>query len=311
MPQMSTGQARVVDAVLSTAAQGYQNADFVYSVLFPVVPVAQRGGKIICFGTEAFRLYNTGRVPGQNTKRIQIGHAGAPYVLEQHALEGVLPIELQEEAEASTPGFQAGAGTVMVTQDIIQLRAERAAAAQATNPDNFSPSNRIALGGSSRWSDPASTPSADIEKGKEVVRSQIGRAPDTAVLSPKAFAACASNPSIADRIKYTGRDSVTVDLLASLWGLKQVAVAEAVYEDSSGALQDVWGDGVVLAYTALGSAAERGRPTFGYTYRLNGYPLVEQPYFDRPSKSWIYPVTDELQPVFAGASAGYLILGAA
>lgn len=307
MPQMSTSQARVADSVLSSAAQGYQNAGFVYSVLFPVVDVEHRGGKIITFGREAFRLYNTGRTPGQDTKRIQFGHAGAPYVLEQHALEGVLPIEHQEEAQASIPGFQAGAGVVMVTQDIIQLRAERAAAALATNLANYAPTNRVVLGGSSRWSDPASSPSADIEKGKDVVRSQVGKRPDTAVLSPKAFAACVSNPSIVDRIKYTGRDSVTVDLLAGLWGLQKVVVAEAIYEDESGALKDVWEDGVVLAYTALGRVAERGRPTFGYTYRLRGYPLVEQPYYDRQSKSWIYPVTDELSSVIAGASAGYLI----
>lgn len=311
MSQMSPSQARVVDLALSAAAQGYQNAEYIYSVLFPVVPVEQRGGKIIRFGKECFQRYNTGRAPGQNTKRIQVGHTGDPYVLEQHSLEGVLPIELQEEAEVSMPGFQAGAGTVTVIQDIIQLRAERAAAALATNPANFSPSNRMVLGGSSRWTDPASNPSADIENGKEVVRSQIGSAPDTAVLSPKDFAACVTHPAIVDRIKYTGRDSVTVELLASLWGLKQVAVAEAVYEDESEVLKDVWGGGVVLAYTALGSIAERGRPSFGYTYRLSGYPLVEQPYYDRPSKSWIYPVTDELQPVIAAANAGFLILNAA
>lgn len=100
MPQMNPSQARVVDAVLTTAAQGYQQANLVYPTLFPVVSVAQRGGKILTFGREAFRIYNTGRAPGQNTKRIQIGHMGAPYVLEQHALEGVLPMEIQVSIHA-------------------------------------------------------------------------------------------------------------------------------------------------------------------------------------------------------------------
>ena len=71
-------------------------------------------------------------------------------------------------------------------------------------------------------------------------------------------------------------------------------------------------DVVPGAHTSvIGTVADRGRPTYGYTYRLQGYPVVEQPYYDRPSKSWIYPVTDELQPVIAGVAGGYLIKGAA
>ena len=51
-------------------------------------------------------------------------------------------------------------------------------------------------------------------------------------------------------------------------------------------------------------------PSYGYTYQLRGYPIVELPYEDRNPKSWIYPVTDEVQPVIAGAEAGYLISAA-
>lgn len=311
MPQMNPSQARVVDAVLTTAAQGYQQANLVYPTLFPVVSVAQRGGRILTFGREAFRIYNTGRSPGQNTKRIQIGHLGSPYVLEQHALEGVLPMEIQEEAAATTPGIQLATGTVQTVQDIIQLRTEAAAAALATDVANYPTANKIVLSGSSKWTDPSSTPSKDVETAKEAIRASIGRRPDTGVVSAKAFAALKNNPSILDRIKYTGRDSVTEDLLANLWGLQRVVVGDAVYEQADGTLVDVWGADVVLGYTAVGTVADRGRPTYGYTYRLQGYPVVEQPYYDRPSKSWIYPVTDELQPVIAGVAGGYLIKGAA
>ncbi len=310
MPQMTPAQARVVDVPLSTVAQGYHNASLVYPMLFPVVQVAQRGGKIIQFGKEAFRVYNTGRSPGQNTKRIQIGYDGAPFALESHSLEGVLPSEIQEEAQNATPGIQLASGTVTTVQDIIQLRTENAAAGLATNLANYPAANKVTLAGSSKWSDPSSMPTKDIEAGKEVIRGQIGRRPDTAIISAKAFSALNSNPSILDRIKYTGRDSVTTDILAALWNLRQVAIADAIFELPDGTLADVWGSDVVLAYTAAGSVADRGRPTFGYTYRLNGYPIVEQPYYDRPSKSWIYPVTDELQPVIAGSGAGYLIKSA-
>jgi hypothetical protein len=306
---MTPGQARVVDPVLSTVAQGYQNADLVWTALFPVVPVDVRGGRILTFGKEAFRIYNTGRSPGQDTKRIQVGHAGDPFVLEQHALEGVLPIENQQEAAATTPGIDLGGSTATTVQDIIQLRTEYAAATLATNLANYPAANKRALSGSDKWTDPSSTPSQDIEAAKEVIRAATGKRPDTALLSAKSFSALQNNPSILDRIKYTGRDSITVEMLAALWNLRRVVVGDAVHEDASGNLVDVWGADVVLSYSAVGSVPERGRPTFGYTYRLRGYPIVEQPYYDRQSKSWIYPVTDELQPVIAGSGAGYLLKG--
>ena len=69
MPQMTNAAARVIDPILTEVAQGYKNADMVGMALFPYVPVAQRGGKIITFGKEAFRLYNTGRTPGSGTCR--------------------------------------------------------------------------------------------------------------------------------------------------------------------------------------------------------------------------------------------------
>ena len=56
--------------------------------------------------------------------------------------------------------------------------------------------------------------------------------------------------------------------------------------------------------------ADMGAPSYGYTYMLDGYPMVEVPYFDRNAKSWIFPVTRAEAPVLASASAGYLITAA-
>lgn len=307
MTQMSTSQARVVDAVLTTAAQGYKNADMVGMMLFPYVPVGARGGKIIAFGKEDFRLYNTGRAPGAGTKRVQFGYQAGNYALEQHALEGQLPIEIMQEAQ-QVPGVNMGIATVNKTQNIIALRLEKAQADLATNPNNYGANNKAALAGTSRWDDYAnSDPSADIEAGREAVRSQIGKRPNTVVLGPKVWSKLKYHPKLLDRIKYTGRDSITTDMLAGLWEVPRVVVADAVYADNNDAFADVWGRNVVMAYTEMASVAEMGTPTFGYSYRLGGYPLVEQPYYDRNVKSWIYPVTDEVSPVVAGSSAGFLL----
>lgn len=308
---MTPAQSRVIDPILSSVAQGYQNNDFIGGKLFPTVPVTARGGKILSFGKEDFMLYNTARAPGQNTKRVQFGYSGLPYTLEDHSLEGVLPIENQQEAEA-VPGIDLGSVTVNKTQNIIGLRLEKAQADLARNAANYPASNKTTLSGTSQWSDFSGTsdPVKDIEAGKEAVRKTTGKRPDLIEMGAAVFAMLKQHPKILDRIKYTGRDVATPELLASLFSVAEVVVGDAVCADDAGTFSDVWGKDVILAYTAQASAKDRGTPSFGYTYQLEGYAQAEEPYYDRNAKSWIYPVTDVVAPVIAGASAGYLIVNA-
>lgn len=304
---MTNAQVRVIDPILSSIARGYKNNELVGINLFPYVPVSQRGGKVLEFGKESFKLYATGRTPGANTKRVNFGHSGVSFALEQHALEGVVPFEHQEEA-AQVPGIDMGQGAVASTQDIIALRLEKAQADIARNAANYAASNKVTLAGGDQWSSyAASTPGQDIRAAVEAIRTQTGKRPNVVMLGAAVFAQLQEHPLILDRTKYTSKDSITPDILAALWSVGRVVVGDAVYADDADAMHDVWGKDVVIAYTQIGTVANRGLPSYGYTYRLGGYPVVEQPYYDRNTKSWIYPVTDEVSPVMAGPLAGFLI----
>lgn len=311
MAQMTPADARVIDPVLSTVAQGYKNAEMVASALFPPVPVAQRGGKIITFGKEDFMLYATQRAPGENTKRIQIGYAGSNFALVDYSLEGTLPVELMQDANA-VPGIDLGAGTIRKVSNIMALRLEKQSADLARTAASYAASNKVTLSGTSQWSDlSASDPLGNVEAAKDAIRAATGKRPNTLVMGAKVLSALKQHNKILDRIKYTGRDVPTADLLASLFGVQRVVVGDAIYANDAGTqFVDVWGKDVVLAYTELGSVADMGEPSYGYTYTLIGYPEVEEPYKDRNTKSWIYPVTRAEAPVLASASAGYLITNA-
>jgi hypothetical protein len=308
---MTNAQARVIDPILTTVAQGYKNGRMVADFLFPVVPVDQRGGKILQFGKEDFVLYNTARAPGSNTKRVQFGHLGAPYALEQHSLEGKVPFEHLQEAN-QVPGIDMGRGAVTKTQNIILLTNEYQAATIARNAANYAAANKTTLAGTSQWSDYASgvsDPAGDIDTAVEVIRAQVGQRPNTVVLSPKAFKAAKRHPKLVDRVKYTSRDSLTLEMLADLFDVERVVSGDAIY-DNAGTMTDVWGKDVIVAFTEIATADDGGLPSYGYTYRLRGNPMVEMAYQDRNAKSWIYPVTDERAPVIAAAAAGYLIQNA-
>lgn len=311
MPQMTPSQARVVDPVLSTVAQGYQNSLLVGNALFPHVPVGQRAGKVLAFGKESFMAYETARAPGSAIRRINLGYSNSAYALVDHALAAAVPIEVMEEAQA-VPGINLAGPAVRTVQDALALRLEIEQATLATTAGNYQASNKTTLSGTSQWSDFGTTsdPISDIETAKDAVRGKIGKRPNVVVVGASVLAKLRQHPKIVDRIKYTGRDVATLDLLASLFGVQQVLVGDAVKATDAGVFSDVWGKSVVVAYTELGSQAEMGRPSFGYTYQLGGYPMVSPARYDADSRTWIYDVIDAVKPVIAADLAGYLISAA-
>jgi hypothetical protein len=315
MPQLTPSQARVINPVLTQIAQGYKQLDFVGSKLFPTVSVGLRAGNIITFGREDFMQYASQRAPGENTKRVAFGYSAGTFALVDYSLEGQLPIEIQQEAGATENGFSIDMASLTINkvQAIMALRLEKAQADLARNAANYGGSNKITLSGTSQWSDYSGTsnPITSIETAKEAIRQQTGKRPNVMIMGPQTLAKLRAHPVIVERMKYTGRDIATVEILASLFGVDQVLVGESIFSNDAGtAFTDVWGKDVVLAYTELGSLASMGTPSYGYTYNLGGYPLAEQPYYDRNTKSWLFPVTRAEAPVIAAASAGYLITNA-
>jgi hypothetical protein len=315
MPQLTPSQARVVNPVLSSIAQGIQQNDLVGNYLFPSVDVPLRGGQILTFGREAFMRYaGLNRAPGSSTPRVQFGYSGSTYTLVDYSIEGKVPIEIQEEGQNSSFSLDHAAVALNGASRILQLRLEIAQATLATTLDNHATSNRVTLSGTAQWSDQTSgvsNPLSAIETGKEAIRAGIGRRPNVGVMGPAVWASLKYHPILRDYTKYTGREVATLGILSELTGIPNWYVGDAVSSNDAGTtLSDCWGKDVVLAYTETAGVASYGAPTFGYTYNLSGYPLAEEPYMDRNHKSQFFPVTRAEAPVIAGQLAGYLIKAA-
>lgn len=307
MPQQTPGQTRVIDPILSEHARGYKSPENVGRSLFPIAPVPMYGGNVIEFGKEAFRLYNSRRAPGGATKRIDLGYQGKPYSIVPSALEAKVPRELMRDA-SQVPGIDLASRSVNTVMRSLMLEHEYNCAQLATTPGNYDSDHKVALTGTDRWTDASSDPSKDIETGREAVRSGIGVYPNTCILSAKAASALRFNSSIIDRIKRTGINSVTVDVLKALWEIPNIYIGSAmVATGQNDDFGDVWGADVVLAYTNVATTPNAEEPSYGYTYAIDGMPMVETPYWDANAKSWIYGVSFDNSPVLSGITAGYLI----
>lgn len=313
MPQLTSQQARVVNPVLTSIAQGFNYNELVGMSLFPKVDVPLRGGNILTFGRESFMQYaGLARSPGGATDRVQFGYTGGTFALVDYSIEGKLPIEIEQEG-MNAFNVDHAAVALSGADRILALRLEIAQAALATTVANYAASNRVTLSGAAQWSDYGTTsnPLANIETGKEAIRAAIGKRPNVGIMGANVFAALKYHPIVRDYTKYTGRETANLEIISALTGIPNWYIGDAVSSNDAGTVfTDVWGKDVVMAYSLTEGIANMGAPTFGYTYNLSGYPMAEEPYWDRNHKSQMFPVTRAEAPVIAGAGAGYLIKAA-
>lgn len=307
---LSVGGTRIINPILSNVAQGYNSMKYIGMNLFPRVPVAASGGQIIEFDRDAFRLVNARRAPGGATKRIQLGYSGKPFALLQDSLEVPLPREYARDA-ATVPGIDLAARSVKVTMNNLAMALENDQATLATNAANYAAANKVVLAGATKWSASTGTPLADVDAGREAIRQACGLYPNVLILSAVAFNACKNNPNVVARFQYNGAagtdsSQITPQMLAGLFNVEKVIIGAAVTWTDANVAADIWGNNAILAYVPTENLAIE-EPSYGYTYTMDGNPLVEEPYWDQNAKSWVYGVTYERVPVLSGISSGYLI----
>ncbi|NRA88999.1 MAG: major capsid protein [Rhizobiales bacterium] len=308
---MNNRQAAVIDPLLTKIVLGYTNSEFIGHEFFPDIEIKSRRATIITFGMNNFHKIDARRAPGADVKRIGVGFDSGTVSLVQDALEGMYPIETADEA-MKIPRIDLGEMAATEVMDILLLNREIEKADKIQNLANYSASNKATLSGTDKWGDAASDPVGDILEAREAIRRKIGRYPNKMGISPDVLVALRKHPKIAEQFKYTSSKSITLDMLAGLFEVEKVVVGKAIYKDEDAAEtdepKDIWDNSAWLAYVPS-KILSRRTPSFGYHYKLKGHPNVEVPYYWKPNKSWIYPVTFESQVVFASPDAGFLFNG--
>lgn len=300
-------ELRVVDPVLTTLARGYTNADFVGTTIAPVAVVDKEAGKIPQFGKEAFKIYNTERAIRAKSNRMSPeGISTIDYVLTEHDIEFPIDYREQEEAQGVLNLEMYATETVM---NIILLRLEKEIADKLQDLTTYPSGNKITLSGNAKWSaTTTSNPIVDVDNAKEAIRGKIGRYPNVMLMGAAAYNALKNHPAIIDRIKYSMKGIVTVDILKEVFDMPTIAVGRAVYATDAGAFTDIWADNVIVAYVpSAPGGGERTpyAPSFAYTLRKRNKPEVDK--YDEAGKLRIVRATDLFAVKVVGAEAGYII----
>lgn len=122
------------------------------------------------------------------------------------------------------------------------------------------------------WDNDGSDPIKDITAAKRAQQSITGFNPNVLTLGPKVYDILVNHPKILARIQYTQRGIVTADLLAALFGVEKVLVAEAVKNSAAkGAtanIDNIFGKHALLTYAP--AAPSLMTPSAGYTFAWTG-----------------------------------------
>lgn len=299
-----TAKHRIQDPILNQLAQGYHNAELVADTLMPVVEIPKEAGKIPQFGRLAFRQQSTVRkLHGESNRLTPEDVTSINVELEEHDIE--YPIDYREEQEAS---YQLKEYALTVTQDVIALGRELEVAGIAQDIQNYDTNNKMALSGSSTFSNLNVDPIPVFDSAINAILTSTGRKPNVCVIAGDVWEVLKLNNTLLERIKYTRTAILTPEVFAELIGVKYVKIGNAMQE-KSGNLEKIWSDSVILAYVSPLAIEKKGKifePSYGYTVRRQKGLFVDT-YQEKGGKVEIIRCTDIHKPHLVGKSAGYLI----
>jgi hypothetical protein len=132
-----------------------------------------------------------------------------------------------------------------------------------------------------QWSAAGSDPIGDVARSVVTFRKQTGFAPNIMVLGADVMAALKQHPDIIDRIKYTQRGIVTEDLIATMFGVKELYTSYAT-KTTGIEIPDAKAQDAVSTYSFINdskaacllyapSSPSLMTPSAGYTFTWNGY----------------------------------------
>lgn len=122
------------------------------------------------------------------------------------------------------------------------------------------------------WNLANSTPIDDIAFAQISIQAITGMKPNVLAIGPWVYKALRNHADILDRIKYTERGIVTKELLAALFDVDKVVVAEGVRntaaKGASDAVNFIAGKHAMLAYAEPNPGLKK--PSAGYIFAWNG-----------------------------------------
>lgn len=139
-----------------------------------------------------------------------------------------------------------------------------------------------------KWSDPTSDPVNVVNNVMLDMANSTGKKPNFMIMSPDVFYALKNHEDIIDRIKYTQKGIVTIDLIASLFEVDQIYIPWGVindgkqtpnYSENNDNTHFIYKNKVLIGYRAQRPSLME--PTAGYIFAWTGLEGANNAYGSR------------------------------
>ncbi len=226
---------QIVAGPMAGVSIAYRNSEYIADRVFPVIDGVDPRAKITKYLKGGWFRDEAGvRAPGTRAKRGTPRTGSVSLATVEYAFASEVTDEDRRFSKAKgAPVIQPDIDAVEFATDKVDLKKERRVAEVITT-GTWADGNVGGEDAEGLWSpaDATNTFLADIAKGRKAIRAAIGKDPNKLVIDNSTYEALKECPAILDKIKYTERGVLTVDLLAAILDLDEVLVGKAIYSDA-------------------------------------------------------------------------------
>lgn len=292
-----------VNPVLTEVARGYKQQRFIGSQLLPEVGVNAEVLTVPTFAKDNVKLATGVRGLRAPTNVLQVGELETASVTLKE-FENGYPVDYRE-GNAAAFNLQAYAATTAMDTTLLQI--EKATADLVNSTASYAAGSQAIP--SIKWSDLTNSSLdvvADIDDAANAFRTLNGVFPDTMATSMEVWLQLRRSPKIIELFKYSQAGVITPDMFKTIFPyFTKILIGETMYSnDLETSFTALWTDNVIL--TSSVPAPDMYCPAFGYTYTLNGWPLVDT-YVREGGKIEVYRATKIALPKILSTTRGYLI----
>lgn len=286
MPQMPAGSDLHIDQPLTAISIAYQQdtSDFLADDIFPAIPVDKRSDLYRKYSKSDWRRTDAEkRAPGTESAAIGWTVGNDQYYCEVYAAH--VDIDDQTRANADSNWKLDSDATKLVTSHLLQQKDQLWASTyfktgvwgqEYTGVASAPSANQFI-----QWDQASSDPLGDFTEWTAKFRLLTGKPISFMVLGVDVWTALVNHAAILDRIKYTQKGVITLDLVAEFLGVKKLRVAwaskatgpvipDAKAQDAAATYSFINSTkGVLFGYAP--SSPSQMEPSAGYTFNWRGY----------------------------------------
>jgi hypothetical protein len=275
-----TAQDLHVDPLMSLFSVQYMNEPdaYVADKAFPIVPVRKQSAKYpVYLKSQFFRDVADIRSPGQEStgSGYDVDNTNSYYCDNYATHVNVADEERENADEPYDPDIEA---TSLVV-DRLKIRREIAFATDFFTTGVWG-SDKAGVTDFVQFSDYGnSAPIEVIDDYKDDAYSTTAVELDKVIMARKVFTQIKHHPDLLERIKYTQRGVLTVDLVRSLLDLRSLMIARAIkvtslqgVAEASATYDWIFGKHILMYYTP--DRPTLRRPSAGYTFHWNRFGAI-------------------------------------